>query len=106
MAQLDQTLLELSEGDPVRARSIREYLEILATGKNDLLREMATDILAERIGLREAVSSSVYESALMDGFVSFWSEFERLSPSEQEELSRAGEAHLNNLRAEIDDPLA
>lgn len=89
--------------DPGLALSVKRSLGRMADGAaGPELQEMARDVLAGRIGLREAASSSAYSAALRerssDGFTKLLS----LPEEERESLAAKGQAELAELRAEAE----
>lgn len=98
-AELNESLRDLAGGDEARAELLRASLGRLASGAaGELLQEMARDVLAGRIALRQALTSDAYGSDFVDGFTRFWERYEKLAPSRQQKLIRAGEAYLDTLR--------
>ncbi|OEU86686.1 hypothetical protein DB35_23765 [Streptomyces abyssalis] len=101
--RVDETeLLEIAR-DPVDARRLRESLEKLAGGaSNDTLKEMAKEVLAGRIGLRDAVAVPAYSEALIEGGRPFREEWDKLSAAERERLAAEGEREYEAKRLEME----
>ncbi|MBB1245769.1 hypothetical protein GL263_19725 [Streptomyces durbertensis] len=99
---VDETeLLEIT-GDPARARVLRESLERLADGiAGDTLREFATEVLAGRVALRDAVRVPAYGDALVAGGRAFQDEWSRLSEAERQHLAAEGERLLESREREV-----
>ncbi len=71
--------------DRARARVVHDALRELATGSaGDVLQEMARDVLAGRIGLREAVCVRAYADVLTERLETARAAWERVPPQERE----------------------
>lgn len=65
MNDADAELRDIAGGDPQRAELLRRSLERLQNGAaGPALQEMARDVLAGRIGLRDATGYAYYQEAL------------------------------------------
>jgi hypothetical protein len=96
---VNASLMDLAGQDAARSQVLRASLERLANGTGgELLQEMARDVLAGRLDLRQAALSDVYGSGLFDSFTNFWEHYERLSPTDQEQLAQAADAQLADIR--------
>ncbi|MFJ4848759.1 MULTISPECIES: hypothetical protein [unclassified Streptomyces] len=73
--------------DPVRARVLREQLRRLAKGGagDPVLQEMAAEVLAGRVGLREALRIPAYAEALGERVRAFRRTWAEMSPQERAE---------------------
>ncbi|MEV6930824.1 hypothetical protein AB0M46_40920 [Dactylosporangium sp. NPDC051485] len=98
---LGRELTSVAHGDPGVARALRQALDRLAGGAaGDDLREMADDVLAGRIGLRQAVLSRAYGEHLQTGLRAFTEYLDNLSPQERQDLREAGRARIRQLAEE------
>jgi hypothetical protein len=92
-------LLEVSRGDPGRARLLRESLRRLADqGDQPELRELARDVLGGRTTLRAAMESPAYRGALGQRMDAFLDWYRKLSPEERKAQEKAGREQLDQLR--------
>lgn len=87
---MNPELLDMTGGDPYRARALHQLLTRLADSPNPLLREMATGVLKGGLSLREAANSQAYSGALADRFDTFWQHYQNLSPDEHQALLADG----------------
>jgi hypothetical protein len=93
-------LLDVSRGDPGRARMLRESLRRLADhGEQPELREMARDVLAGRTTLRAAMQAQAYRGPLGEQVTKFLDWYRNLSPEERTRQEAAGRQQLDRLRA-------
>jgi hypothetical protein len=102
MSNVDANLRELAR-DPGLARSLRRSLGRLADGVGGPeLQEMARDVLAGRISLREAAGSHAYAAALREHSSDKLDKLLALPAEEREALAERGRAELAELRAEAE----
>ncbi|MFM9369505.1 hypothetical protein [Streptomyces sp. Da 82-17] len=88
--------------DPQDAALLRKSLERLSQGvAGDTAKEMAQEVLAGRISLRDAVQIRAYSEALADGMRTFQEKWAEMSDSEREEAALQGERQRAEERAEI-----
>lgn len=98
----DAEFLDIAE-DPVEARLLRKSLQQLAGGgAGEALQEMARDVLAGRIGLRQAVEVSAYGEALAERAQSFTDEWDEKSEEEREAMAAEGRAIVSQERDEME----
>jgi hypothetical protein len=92
--------------DPARARALRETLRKLARadgGSGDgPLREMAREVLAGRIGLREAMQVGPYREALRDRARAGAGAYEGMSAAERTVAEAEGRRRLGAYQEETD----
>jgi hypothetical protein len=92
--------------DPARARALRETLRKLARaggGSGDgALREMAREVLAGRVGLREAMQVGPYREALRERAGAGARAYEDMSAAERAAAEAEGRRRLEAYREEID----
>ncbi|WP_329311774.1 hypothetical protein [Streptomyces sp. NBC_01262] len=92
--------------DPARARALRETLRKLARaggGSGDgALREMAREVLAGRVGLREAMQVGPYREALRDRARAGARAYEDMSAPERAAAEAEGRRRLEAYGEEID----
>lgn len=82
--------------DPEQARQLKKSLQQLADKVNEpILKEFAQEVLAGRVGLREAAASPAYAEALIDKAQTFRHYWESLSEAQREELADEGTRLLN-----------
>lgn len=62
----------------------------------ELLQEMARDVLAGRVGLREAVTSEAYRDVFESNMVKFLAWYDQLSMDQIDQLASAAESYLNS----------
>ncbi|GAA2323557.1 hypothetical protein OKJ48_17925 [Streptomyces kunmingensis] len=85
------TYMDLTD-DPVQQRLLRRAMEVFRRGDaGPVLKEMSQEVLAGRVGLREATRISAYAEAVIEGGRDFRSRWEAMSDAEREALTRAGE---------------
>ncbi len=95
-----EKLLDLAGGDPGRAEALKEGLEQLARGTaGPELREMANDVLNERIDLHKAVAFEVYANHIRKRLNNFMTWYDALMPAERKEILAIGREYLANLRS-------
>lgn len=101
----DADLTDLTGGDEARARALRKSLQRLAGGEHVSapLREMANEVLAGRIGLRDAMRINSYSEALGEQVAQGSREYQELPPEEVERQKQAAEEYLEAQRAEIEE---
>ncbi|MFI7011406.1 hypothetical protein [Streptomyces sp. NPDC050145] len=99
MPQLDRVAsMDLSD-DPVRRRLLRRALESFRRGDGGpVLEEMAREVLAGRVGLREASRVSAYAEATIDRAGEFRRRWAAMSDSERHVLAREGELETERER--------
>jgi hypothetical protein len=98
---VERDLLAVAHGDPATAKTLRQSLDRMTTGAvGEELGEMAREILAGRITLREAVLSSDYGAHVHNGFERFLDYYRQLDTEQQGELRDSGRAHLQRLTDE------
>ncbi|MBB1245205.1 hypothetical protein GL263_16730 [Streptomyces durbertensis] len=86
----DSEFLDMAK-DPAEARLLRKSLETLAGGgAGPVLQEMARDVLAGRMGLRDAARSGAYAEAMVDGAQQFMAEWDEKSEAERAEIEEEG----------------
>jgi hypothetical protein len=99
----EETIREVAHGDPGRVRLLRKSLRALAEGAGGpALREMARDVLAGRIGLRDAALSSYYGAELLPHAERSIERWQGLTEQERTRLVASGAAAMEKLRAEED----
>ncbi|MCK1794515.1 hypothetical protein MTQ01_00415 [Streptomyces sp. XM4193] len=100
----DSDLTGLTGGDEARARALRKSLQRLAGGEHVSapLREMANEVLAGRIGLRQAMHIDSYSEALGEQVARGSREYQELPPEEVARQKEAAEEYLAEQRAEIE----
>ncbi|MBB1251818.1 hypothetical protein H3146_00335 [Streptomyces sp. OF3] len=100
--RVDESELMDITGDPAHARVLRESLEKLADGvAGETLREFATEVLAGRVALRDAVRVPAYGDALVAGGRAFHDEWSRLSEAERQLLAAEGDRLLESKEREM-----
>ncbi|MBK3644362.1 hypothetical protein [Streptomyces sp. MBT33] len=97
----DEEFLDIAK-DPARARALRKSLQRLADSRDDTLREMARDVLAGRIGLRQAARNRAYREALSEGARPGMSACDRMSAEELRAAEAEGRRQLDECQREID----
>ncbi|MFI7387103.1 hypothetical protein [Streptomyces sp. NPDC049813] len=100
--QLDRaTYMDLTD-DPVQQRLLRKALEIFRRGEaGPALKEMAQEVLAGRVGLREAARIPAYAEAVIDRGQDFRQRWDAMSDAERETLLRQGEHQVAEERASL-----
>ncbi|QPP06135.1 hypothetical protein G4Z16_06685 [Streptomyces bathyalis] len=89
--------------DRVQARALRKQLQQLAGGEaGRALQEMAKEVLAGRVGLREALRVPAYAEALGERVNTFRKDWERMSPEEQKAQREEAQRFLDAQRDEIE----
>ncbi|MFI5657887.1 hypothetical protein [Streptomyces sp. NPDC051684] len=98
----DSEFLEIAR-DPALARLLRKQLETLAEGRSGkVLAEMASEVLAGRIGLREAVRVGAYDEALTSAAGKFQEGWDNMTEFERSEAEKEGSRVLSQQQEEID----
>ncbi|MFZ3560234.1 hypothetical protein [Streptomyces sp. BH055] len=98
----ESEFLEIAR-DPALARLLRKQLEKLAEGRSgNVLAEMASEVLAGRIGLREAVRVGAYDEALTSAAGKFQEGWDNMTESERSEAEKEGARILRQQQEEID----
>ncbi|MFJ7903852.1 hypothetical protein ACIQ6V_25730 [Streptomyces sp. NPDC096198] len=97
----DEEFLDIAR-DPARARALRKSLQRLAESKDETVREMAREVLAGRVGLRQAMRTGAYREALHEGAVRGMRAYEQMSAEERSAAESEGMRQLDMNRAEID----
>lgn len=96
----DAEFLDIAKGE-AEARQLRRTLETLVEHGNGTVKEMARDVLAGRIGLREAVNVSSYSEALVETARPFREKWEEMSDAERHQLAAEGERQLEEERRQL-----
>ncbi|TMU90720.1 hypothetical protein [Streptomyces sp. DASNCL29] len=87
--------------DPGVALLIKKQLEGLAAGKGgEVLKEMATDVLTGRIGLREAMQVPAYEEELVTNIDKFQRHWSDMSSEDRSQAQAVADRFLGDLRQE------
>jgi hypothetical protein len=95
----EESIREVAHGDPARQRLLRESLRALAGGAGgSALQEMARDVLAGRVGLRDAALSRYYGAELRPHAEQSIERWQRLSEQERARLVASGAAAMEKLR--------
>ncbi|MGK5628712.1 hypothetical protein [Streptomyces sp. URMC 123] len=90
--------------DRAHARIVHQSLQALATGHaGPVLQEMAREVLAGRVGLREALRVGVYADALGDRVRVARAAWERLPAAERELHQEEARRHLAGQGTDRDD---
>ncbi|MEV3858027.1 hypothetical protein AB0J38_27310 [Streptomyces sp. NPDC050095] len=88
--------------DPVQQRLLRQSLEVFRRGDaGPVLKEMAAEVLAGRIGLRQATQIPAYAEAVIDRGQECRMRWEALPESERDGLVREGERLVAEERARM-----
>ncbi|MBO1336368.1 hypothetical protein [Streptomyces sp. VRA16 Mangrove soil] len=91
--------LDLTD-DPVQQRLLRKALEVFREGgRGPVLQEMAREVLAGRVGLREATRIPAYAEAVIEQGQEFRRRWESMPDSERAALAREGERQVAEERA-------
>lgn len=100
----DTDLTGMTGGDQVRARALRKTLQKLAGSQQagGPLQEMAREVLAGRVGLREALRVGAYAEALGEKVAEGRRAYEQQSPEERRSQEEAARAYLAEQREEIE----
>ncbi|MFI6880936.1 hypothetical protein ACIBL6_46540 [Streptomyces sp. NPDC050400] len=89
--------------DPVQQRLLRKALEVFRQGGGGpVLKELAQEVLAGRIALRDAVRIPAYAEAVLDQGHEFRTRWESMPDSEREALACEGERQVVEERARMD----
>jgi len=97
----EESIREVAHGDPARQRLLRDSLRALAGGSGGpALQEMARDVLAGRIGLRDAALSSYYGAELLPHAEKSVQRWQRLSDEERARLIASGAKAMETLRTD------
>ncbi|MGP3981265.1 hypothetical protein [Streptomyces sp. KR80] len=101
----DADLTNITGGDEVRARALRKTLQKLAGSEQagPALQEMAREVLAGRVGLREAMRINSYAEALGERVAQAREAYEQLSPEELERQKEEAQRFLEAQREEIEE---
>lgn len=97
----DEEFLDIAR-DPARARALRKSLQRLADSKDETLREMAREVLAGRVGLRQAMRTAAYREALHENAQLGMRAYERMSAEERSATEAEGQRQLDEYQQEID----
>ncbi|MEV6027954.1 hypothetical protein [Streptomyces sp. NPDC052036] len=97
----DEEFLDIAK-DPARARALRKSLQRLADSKDETLREMAREVLAGRVGLRQAMRTGAYREALQDRARTGMRAYEQMSAEERSAAEAQGLRQLDEYQQEID----
>lgn len=99
----DEEFLDVAK-DPARARALRKSLKRLAEDdRGGALQEMAREVLAGRIGLREAVSNTAYREALSERARSGFQALGEMSEADRRAAEEEGRRQLDAYQREIDE---
>lgn len=97
----EESIRDVAHGDPGRVRLLRESLHALADGAaGPALQEMARDVLAGRVRLREAALSTFYGAELLPHTERSMRRWAGLTEGERARLVESGGAALERLRVE------
>ncbi|MCM2575847.1 hypothetical protein [Streptomyces meridianus] len=100
----ESEFLEMTQQDPVQARVLQKSLNHLASGlAGDTLKEMAQDVLAGRISLRDAAQVSAYAEQAVEHSAPLAEKWASMSDAEREELAEQGQQQLNLEQRELDE---
>ncbi|MGW1162615.1 hypothetical protein ACWD5Q_29195 [Streptomyces sp. NPDC002513] len=97
----DEEFLDIAK-DPARARALRKSLQRLADSKDETLREMAREVLAGRVGLRQAMRTGAYREALQESAKIGMRAYEQMSAEERSAAEAEGLRQLDDYEREID----
>ncbi|MER6424214.1 hypothetical protein [Streptomyces sp. NPDC001137] len=97
----DEEFLDIAK-DPARARALRKSLQRLADSKDETVREMARDVLAGRVGLRQAMRTGAYREALHESAQLGMRAYEQMSAEERSAAEAEGRRQLDEYQEEID----
>ena len=99
----ERGFLEMT-GDPARARRLRRSLETLADrGGDPAMREMAREVLAGRLSLRDAANIPAYGEAMRQGVQDGLRAYAAMSESERREAEEEGRRQLDADQREVDE---
>ncbi|TQJ90390.1 hypothetical protein [Streptomyces sp. SLBN-31] len=101
----DEEFLDIAK-DPARARALRKSLQRLAGSGDETVREMAREVLAGRIGLRQAARNVAYREALSERARAGMHACDRMSAAERHAAEVEGRRQLDECQSEIDRELA
>ncbi|MEV1026210.1 hypothetical protein [Streptomyces sp. NPDC050264] len=88
------TYMDLTD-DPVQQRLLRKAMEVFRRGDaGPVLKEMAQEVLAGRVGLREAARIPAYAEAVIERGRDFRGRWDAMSDRERDELARSGEQQV------------
>ncbi|MGP4002262.1 hypothetical protein [Streptomyces sp. 8N706] len=101
----DADLTSITGGDEVRARALRKSLQKLAGSEQagGVLQEMAREVLAGRVGLRDALRVGSYADALGERVAQARQAYEQLPPDELERQKEEAQRFLDAQREEIEE---
>ncbi|MEU6576992.1 hypothetical protein [Streptomyces sp. NPDC046805] len=97
----DEEFLDIAK-TPAKARALRKSLQRLAGSEDETLREMARDVLAGRVGLRQAMRTGAYREALHERASVGMRAYEGMSAAERRAAEVEGERQLDAYQEEID----
>ncbi|MEV6741678.1 MULTISPECIES: hypothetical protein [unclassified Streptomyces] len=97
----DEEFLDIAK-DPARARALRKSLQKLAGSGDETLREMAREVLAGRVGLRQAMRTGAYREALHERATLGKRAYEQMSAEERRAAEAEGQRQLDEYQKEID----
>ncbi|MCX4829793.1 hypothetical protein OG746_13740 [Streptomyces sp. NBC_01016] len=99
----DEEFLDIAR-EPARARALRSSLQRLAQGGGgEVVQEMAKEVLAGRVGLREAMQNSACREALSDRVRDGFRALEELPPDARHAAEDEGRRRLTTYQDEIDE---
>jgi hypothetical protein len=98
-----EQFLDIAGGDRAMAKLLHESLKKLEQGAGGPdMQEMAADVLAGRIGLREAANSSAYAEAFRESMTRLQSWMEEVGPEEVDRMAAEAAQYAAELRTELD----
>jgi vacuolar-type H+-ATPase subunit I/STV1 len=97
----DEEFLDIAK-DPARARALRKSLQRLAGSGDETVREMAREVLAGRVGLRQALRTGAYREALHERAEIGMRAYEQMSAEERSAAEAEGLRQLDEYQEEID----
>lgn len=101
MAEYEQ-FLDIAGGDPAVAKLVHESLKALERGAGGpAMQELARDVLAGRIGLREAANSSAYAEAFQESMARLRQWQDEVGPEEVNRLAAEAERYASEMRQEL-----
>lgn len=99
----DEEFLDIAK-DPARARALRGSLQRLAQGGGgEVVQEMAKEVLAGRLGLRDAMRNSAYREALSERVRDGFRALEDLPLDARQAAEEEGRRRLAEYQEEIDE---
>ncbi|MEV5748308.1 hypothetical protein AB0L00_10855 [Actinoallomurus sp. NPDC052308] len=102
-AEYEKELADITRGDIARTEIMRAALRQLARGSGGpVLQEMAREVLAGRLKLRDAVKTEAYGQALFGDYQEFWQKIEQRPVAERKRLAASSEQMLARLRAKLE----